>query len=410
MSMSKRILRKFVVISLAVSALWAATGFGADPVPEPFRGHNPDSRFTINYSDVDAILSAMVVELGQSTREVADTDIAPTGTRMTTRVSRSTSREGNRFYFEEFKENEEYRTALHNVRLSLEAIPGRMPLEHFTRTEQLAYWLNLHNITLIDELVRIYPERNLRKELDGKNSILDENVLNVAGVPLSLNDIRYTILVQNFGRNPLVIYGLFQGIIGGPNIRKRAYTGENVYRFLEGNAKEFINSNRGTAFYKSRIFKVSKLYDQMREYFPDFENDLRLHLMKYMDYPERRALMMTTVFKPHIDDWTIADVYGSSRRIGGSFSTSRAAMLDAVVSIQPDGEGGTVVTNFSGAGSNYISRTEPITAISPEQLELLTDLSTRQEAANLVREGRVTVEELGTVETGSKNSGSVTEE
>jgi hypothetical protein len=155
--MNDKMLKTPVVLSLALTALWAATGLEAGSVPEPFRGHNPDSRFIINYADFDTILRTMVVDVGRSTRNVVDPAMAPKGTRMTTRVSRTTSREGNRFYFEELKDHEDYQAALHKVRLSLEAIPGRMALEHFTRTEQLAYWLNLHNITLIDELVQIYP-------------------------------------------------------------------------------------------------------------------------------------------------------------------------------------------------------------------------------------------------------------
>lgn len=388
---------KPVAISLAIAWLWTAAGQAAGPVPEPFQGHNPDSRFTINYGDVDTILRAMVVDLGRSSRSVADSDSAPTGTRMTTRVSRSTALEGNRFYFEEFQDNAEYRAALHNVRLSLEAIPSQMPLEHFSRTEQLAYWLNLHNIALIDALVQIYPERDLKRELTGTNALRDRQILEVAGVPLSLNDICDTILLHNHGHNPLVLYGLFEGVIGGPDIRKSAYTGENVFRFLEANAREFINSNRGTAFYKSRIFKVSSLYERNRLYFPNFDAHLKVHLLEYMDYPERRRLLGATTLKPDIDNWTIADVYGTSRRVGGSFSTNRAALLDAVVSTQPDGEGGSVATNFSVAGSSHIGQLGPMTSLSPAQLQLLTDIRNKEEAANLMRTGRVTIEELGEV-------------
>jgi len=387
-----------MLISLAVAAVWAATGLAAGPVPEPFQGHDPESRFTIHYGDVDAILGAMVVVVGPSSSQNADAGMAQTGTRMKTRVSRSTAREGNRLQFEAFKDNQDYQAALHSVRLSLEAIPGSMPLENFTRTEQLAYWLNLHNITLIDELVKIYPERELKKELEGRQSIPDRKVLNLAGVPLSLNDIRHTILVQNYNGNPLVIYGLFQGIIGGPNIRKQAYTGANVYLNLESNAREFINSNRGTAFYKDKVFKVSNLYEQNREYFPDFVANLKLHLMEYMDFPERRQLFLANTFKPDLDDWSIADVFGAYREIRVSSSTSRAAMLDAVVSNQPDGQGGTAGTNFSAASSSYVAKTEPADEVSANQPQLPGGLQTSQAAADLVKKGRVTIEELGTAD------------
>jgi hypothetical protein len=36
---------------------------------------------------------------------------------------------------------------------------------------------------------------------------------------MSLDDIQFTILRQNYDNDPLIIYGLYQGNIGGPNIR-----------------------------------------------------------------------------------------------------------------------------------------------------------------------------------------------
>lgn len=398
--------KNLMTTPLLLAGLWIAGSFtaaGAAEVPEPFRGHNPDSKFSITYDDVDAILRTMVVDVGRSTREVAAPSRAKTGTRMKTKVSRKTSTEGNRFFFEEFKDNEDYQAVLHSVRLALEGIPGRMPLEHFNRTEQLAYWLNLYNITLLDELVQIYPERDLEKELVGRKSILDDKVLNVAGVPLSLNDIQFNILAQNYPQDPRIMYGLFQGVIGGPNIRKRAYTAENVYRYLEDNAREFVNSNRGT-YTRNGDFEVSTLYERNRHYFPDFDSDLKKHLMRFIEGRERNDLQAANRLDADIDDWTIADVYGTYKEIGGSFATSQAAMLDAVVSTQPDGQGGTVTTNFSVAGSSFIAKTEPIAPLSPAELELLSAIKAKEDAANLLRQGRVTVEELGTFPDASNDS------
>ncbi|MDX1556401.1 MAG: DUF547 domain-containing protein, partial [Xanthomonadales bacterium] len=393
--------------SIVLLLLWAAGGVSAvsaAQVPEPFRGHDPDSKFSITYNDVDAILRTMVVDVGRSTRELAEPTTAKTGTRMKTKVKRSTATEGNRFYFEEFKDNEEYKQALHNVRLALEGIPGRLPLEVFNRNEQLAYWLNLYNITMLDELVQIYPERDLKKELNGKKSITAQKVLNVAGVPLSLDDIQYTILPGNYPDKPVVMYGLFQGVIGAPNIRKRAYTTENVYRLLQDNAEEFVNSNRGT-YTRGGSFEVSSYYERNGHWFPNFDQDLKTHLMTYIQGPERTDLRAADRLDPDIDDWTIVDVYGTYKDIGGSFATSQAAMLDAVVSVQPDGQGGTVSTNFSVAGSSYIEKTVKVDDISPAVMDMLTQIKAKEDAANLLREGRVTVEELGVAPDAEQGTG-----
>jgi hypothetical protein len=272
-------------------------------------------------------------------------------------------------------------------------------LAAFNRKEQLAYWLNLYNVTVLDVLVQQYPERDLKKELVGKKSFLDEKILNVAGVPLSLNDIQYTILAGNYDNDPRIMYGLYQGNIGGPNIRKRAYSGENVDRFLQDNAEEFVNSNRGTAADED-TFEVSTLYQRNSQYFPSFDRDLKEHLMRYISGPERSALQAANTFKPDIDDWTITDIYGTDSQIGGSFTDNRAAMLDSVLATQKgSGPGGIQTTNFSVASSRVMAQTPDSFRFDPELLEKLGQIKSMEEAANLAKEGTVTVEELGEVST-----------
>jgi hypothetical protein len=296
-------------------------------VPEPFWDFDPASEFTINYADVDAILGAMVVNTGRSSREKLQPAPAQTGTRLKARIRRTTASEGNRFHFEAFKANEQYQQMLREVRQDLEDIPDQIALEYFTRDEQLAYWLNLYNIALLDQLVTIYPERNLEQELISRNSILDRKILNVADIPLSLNDIQHTILRWNYDNNPLVLYGLYQGVVGGPNIRPQAYTGERVNRDLTDNAKEFINSNRGTYYIGDDVFHVSGYYARNLGYFDDLDSHLRSHLLRYIEGPQKQALLDGKRLIADLEDWTITDDFGSSPRISGSFARNPAAVI-----------------------------------------------------------------------------------
>lgn len=386
-----------VSASLFVCVAFASTN--SYQVPEKFQRFDAASNFQIKYGDVDAILNTMVVDVGRSSREKADESTAKTGTRMKTKVKRDTAKEGNRFFFEEFQKNEDYRAMLRSVRQSLEIIPEQVPLESFNRKEQLAYWLNLYNITMLDQLVQIYPERDLKKELNGKKSILEQKVLNVSGESLSLNDIQ-TILATNYGRDPLHLYGLYQGIVGGPNIRQKAYTAENVQRYLQDNAEEFVNSNRGTQDNDGK-FEVSTYYERNANYFPDWDEDLKQHLMRYIEGPERAGLQAANTLRADINDWTVTDVYGTMNTIGGSFTDSKAAMMDAVQTQQqgPDGgASGQVSGNMSVASSMVISKTPSPNRFSPEVLTHLDALKEQVEMRNLSKEGTVTIEEMGQAE------------
>ncbi len=293
---------------------------------EIFMGYSPYAKFTISYKDYDAILNTFVLPMGKSSRAKAKKTKARVGTRLKNNISRLTSLEGNRFLFESFRDPQ-YQQLITDIRHSLAALPDTKPLSEFSKKEQLAYWLNLYNVTVIDELIKIYPTKRL-KDIFEEDSFLNQEILEVQGVKLSLNDIQYSILAKKYDGDPLIIYGLYQGIIGGPNILNRAYTAKNVYEELERNAVNFINSNRGTYGKNKKAFRVSSLYERNEVFFPNFDEDLRAHLLEHLEGFTRHQLQDATRIRTNIDDWHITDVYGTERTYGGGVSTNEAALLD----------------------------------------------------------------------------------
>lgn len=382
------------LITLLVFGLFLFFAVGnatAATVPEPFRGHDDNSKLTIDYRDLDSLLDMVVLYTGRSDRKKASSSQAATGTRMKIKVNRATINEGNRFYFEVFDQNRQNQQTISKIRSRLENIPAAVPLEKFSRDEQLAYWLNLYNITMIEEIVKIYPKPELEDLLVGEDSILSKKILTVAGVALSLDDIQFSILKQNYHSDPLVIYGLYQGIIGGPNIRKSAYTGKYVYADLIDNAMEFINSNRGTYSKNGRDFRVSSLYERNAAYFPDFNADLTEHLLTYLEGDEQEDLQSAKRIKADIDDWTVTDLYGSTRDLGASMANNSAA-LDGAVS--------------GGANPSRLAGRSPVASrYSPEVLQRLNEINAKKAAE---RSGTVTIEEMGeaSTETGNPDRGS----
>ncbi len=390
----------FTIIGLLT--VFALANAANSQVPEPFQRFDNNSKYTINYDDLTNLLKTVVVNVGRSTREKVAPSQAATGTRMKRSVKRSTVNEGNRFYYETFVNNEEARQLLRSIQKSLEQLPLEAPLEYFSRDEQLAYWLNLYNVTVLNEIIKVYPQRNLKSLLVGKNSILSKKLLNVAGVPLSLDDIEYKILKNNYDNDPLIIYGLYQGIIGGPNIRRRAYTGADVHRALENNASEFINSNRGTYSKDEKVFQVSSLYARDKTYFPDFKKDLSKHLLTYLEGPERAELQSASTLKPDISDWTVTDLGGTSRDLGASFAANSAALLDSVKSTVAADGGGTLGASVGYGSSSMAAKAKPLQRIDPELLTMLHDLNVKRENRNYDN-ANVTMEELGEAPVKPKN-------
>ena len=291
-----------------------------------FSGYSPKSKLTINFEPVNILLESNVLDMGPSRRINADLEVPQIGTKLRNVFPRATHNESNRFTYELIKSPKQ-KSLVNDVKKYLESLPEKNNLNLYSKQEQLAYWLNLYNITLINEIVKRYPIVSLEKILTGPDSLLDKKLVNIGSLQLSLSDIQYGILDKNYSKEPLIIYGLYQGYIGSPNINKKAFSGKNVYKLLKNNATDFVNSNRGTKIDSLNSLEVSSYYARNADYFPNFSNDLKLHLLQFADETTQEIINKSDKIEPIINNWAITDLFGSKRVFGGAMSTNSAASI-----------------------------------------------------------------------------------
>ncbi len=288
--------------------------------------HNPNSKIAINYTNWTLLLKATVTRARQSSRIYAQKRQANIGSKISNSSSSPTRLEASRVFYHYLGDEElDY---IHTLRLGMESLPQAIPLQNLNRNEQLAYWLNLYNITVYEQIAMRYPISKLKKLRKGTRktpSMWDEKLLNVNGINMSLNDIQYNIIEKTWA-DPIVLYGLYHGTIGGPNLRRKAYSGKLVYEQLEDNAKEFVNSLRGLRF-QGKTALTSIMYDWSRELFPNFKEDLRNHLRKYTNLRLTTRLDASRKLKAKVYDWHIADVANGGRSHAGSAGSTNPVSL-----------------------------------------------------------------------------------
>jgi len=388
------------VVFLGLSAPAIAGDEAAIPVP--FQGDDPASSLSIRYDDLSQVLKAVVLEAGRSDRSRASKAQPAAASHIIRAANSHYSLEGNRVMFSAF-EQEKNLAVLAAIRKSLEAVPDTLPLKLLSRDEQLAYWLNLYNVTVLEQIAALYPETRLKRHYVGQDSLWDKKLLKVAGIALSLNDIHHKILVPKY-RNPLVMYGLFLGYAGGPNLRAEAYMGDRVLAQLTENAEEFVNSNRGM-HRRDRLMKVSHLYEVNRDLFPNWEADLRRHLSRYADDGYQERIKSASRFAPSITNYAIADIYNGYKGRGTSVSTNPAALLGAIRSAGDDGTSAeghfgptTYVANDGGAFAAgvtpYLQGQSKYGGRFP--IHVVEYLKTIEERRRSGKEGEVSVEEIDT--------------
>lgn len=293
---------------------------GDGPAPAAATGSNfdmfvprPSGRETnVDYSFWDDALSYMVLRMGPSTRQGERRPDARLGTRQVYGHDSRVRLEGNRVAFSLL--SEEAITPLAEYREDLERIGSEIDIATLPRNEQLAFWLNLHNVAVIEMIARNYPVKSPSQLKLGENqSPLDTTpFINVGGVALSPNDIRTKIVFPNWS-DAIAIYGFFRGEVGGPSIQRTAFNGNNVNILLEGAADEFVNSLRGVEGYGSNLL-VSKIYEEAAPfYFPQMGDDLKVHLTRFAGEDVSALVADKAVIKTNNYVATTADLAGGER-------------------------------------------------------------------------------------------------
>lgn len=295
-------IRNSITASLAVLFCFSTIAAEAAPAAEAATAAET-SNYSISYDDWSLFLSGAVLRARSTSRQRAKPQRSrTTGTKLS-RSGGAKPHEANRIAFKALKDAHIRRLSV--IQKDLAAVPTQIPLEQFSEDEQLAYWLNLHNITVVLELAQRYPAKNVKKIATGKKSIWDDAVLTVDGTPMSIAGMEEHILTN--WDDPIVIYGLYMGAVGGPSLRHKAYTGDTVYQDLRYNARDFVNSLRGLKVFGGKA-QASTFYERAQKHFPELETDLVAHMRTYAREDTLLELENIESLKVSQYDWSLTDV------------------------------------------------------------------------------------------------------
>ncbi|MEM7781232.1 MAG: DUF547 domain-containing protein [Pseudomonadota bacterium] len=255
-------------------------------------------------------MSKLVMSMGPSDRSRQARPIPTTGSSILWGHTSSYRLEGTRLVFSLLGRDviESFRAYRHD----LEGIASGLEITTLPRNEQLAFWINLHNVALAEQIALNWPvQEPSNLQIDGV-PLQQARFIEIDGARLSLADIRTRIVYPNW-RDPRVIYGFWRGTIGGPSLQREAYTAENVSELLQLGAWEFVNSLRGTQR-RGGTLLVSSIYDEASPfYFAGGDEGLRAHLAEFAEDDVKDILGRTSRTQATIEVPVIADLAGGMR-------------------------------------------------------------------------------------------------
>ena len=286
-------------------------------------------RHTIDYEIWDYALKHIVMTMGPPNRQSAPRRDPIMGTRIKQGPQSRYRLEGSLVMFRFL--DKDIIDSFTEYRQDLERVADTLDISSLPRNEQLAFWINLHNVGMIEQIARAWPAREPREIKVGGEPLDEARFITLRGIPVSLRDIRENIVFRHW-KDPKVIYGFWRGEIGGPELQRHAFTGANVGPLLDVAALDYVNSLRGTQKRGQRL-EVSRLYaDVAPFYFRDFEPDLRAHLAKYAEEPVSDLLTRTSGISATISETDIADLHGGALPANYLFvSAGPGAMDDPLV-------------------------------------------------------------------------------
>ncbi|SIO27521.1 DUF547 domain-containing protein [Salinivibrio sp. ES.052] len=167
----------------------------------------------------------------------------------------------------------------HYIRMLTERDPRTL-----TKNEQYAYWVNLYNAVTVKLILAEYPVRSITK-LGGLFSFgpWDDEVVTVAGEPLTLNDIEHRIL-RPLWQDPRTHYAVNCASLGCPNLQSKAFQANSLEAQLEHAAYTFINSDKGVSQQGGK-WQLSSIYEWFQADFGGDEKDVIAHINHYRDMP-----------------------------------------------------------------------------------------------------------------------------
>ena len=184
-----------------------------------------------------------------------------------------------------------------------------VPISAYNRAEQMAYWINLYNALVVRLVLDHYPIASVR-DIGGPPEAPGGGpwamaLVEVEGIPLSLNDIVHRIL-RPIWRDPRVHYALACGAVGCASLQPTPFEAGQLDRQLNEAAIAYINDRRCLRIEGDRL-GVSSIYRWYRDDFGPTDRDVIDHLMAYAAPDLAMRLQRFDRISDDAFDWRLND-------------------------------------------------------------------------------------------------------
>ncbi len=164
--------------------------------------------------------------------------------------------------------------------------PESHPQDYASKDEQLAYWLNAYNISVIYGVTELYPIKSVRDHrplsfysLFAGGGFFAGQKFVYGGRRYSLYHLENKIIRKQFD-DPRIHFGLNCASISCPQLAPEPFRGAVLDSQLEALTREFINSSEAVQIdHQAEVIRLSAIFKWYEE---DFENGVLPYIRRYL--------------------------------------------------------------------------------------------------------------------------------
>ena len=144
----------------------------------------------------------------------------------------------------------------------LDLLSKNEPTATWSKSEQLAYWINVYNAYTISLVSKHYPVasiKDIRPGIPFINSVWDIKFIKIGKNTYDLNNIEHSILRKKFSE-PRIHFAINCASYSCPRLRNEAYTASKLEDQLTAAAKDFLADKTKNEITADKI-SLSKIFD-----------------------------------------------------------------------------------------------------------------------------------------------------
>ena len=178
-----------------------------------------------------------------------------------------------------------------------------------SRPEQLAYWINLYNISTVNVVAESYPVdsiRDISTDPIVRLNVFKKPHVKVKGGTLSLNDVENDKIRAGF-KDPRIHFAINCAAESCPPIRPEPFVGSRIDQQLDDQARKFLNGPHGVRLEEDGpelVLHVTKIMDWFKDDFEQWGGGSVPFLKKHLSPDKVKRIGAAMNIEMEFDDYS----------------------------------------------------------------------------------------------------------